>query len=115
MLLLEQSTARFLRQRDIFDEYTLPQMTQSPRLEWDSDSDQEEPEATSEDLCQQSCQLNSNCLQYSFEESNSKCRTRETPRLGVAKAGFCSGWLRERMDSFREGMPSCSDEVSWPT
>ena len=94
--------------------YTVPRMSQSPSLEWSNESDQEEPEARSVEECEQKCQSNSNCLQYSFEESSSKCRVRETPKLGVAKVGTRSGWLIDRMRGFRANMPVCGD-AHWPT
>ena len=110
----QQNSDGFLRHRDIFEMYTFPRMTTPPTLEWDNESDQEDPEASSMEECQQKCQGRSTCFQYSFEDSSSKCRLREDPRLGVAKSGTRSGWFVDRIRGFRGDMPICHD-VHWPS
>ena len=111
---LSDSSDGFLRHRDVFDMYTFPQMTTIPTLDWDNESDQEDPETSSMEECQQKCQERLICFQYSFEDSSRKCRLREDPRLGTSKPGVRSGWLIGRIRGFRADMPVCHD-VHWPS
>lgn len=113
--LAQKAGDAFLTQKDVFNIYILPQMARSPRQDWNSDCDQTQSGANSEDACRDACEQDSACLQYSFEESNSRCRTRTTPRLGVQKGGHRSGWLTDRIEAFRDRMPVCDHEVKWPT
>jgi hypothetical protein len=108
-------TDSFMRHGDVFSLYTLPRMAESPRDDWDNESDREELEVESFEECHRRCEMVERCLQYSYDEGGSMCKTRATPRLGVPKPGLRSGWMVERMESFRDGMPRCSSDVHWPT
>ena len=109
-----QGADGFLRHKDMFDQYIMPRMSENPRSDWDNESDGEETEVHSLEHCQASCQQDLNCRQYSFEEKSGICKTRKDPRLGIAKEGFRSGWVLDRMAEFREGMAPCHDE-GWLT
>jgi hypothetical protein len=83
----------------------MPQMT-GVRTDWDNLNDSDEGNATSVDDCRATCERNSTCRQYSYDQSG-VCKTRVNPRLGISAEGVTSGWLEDRVAAFANEMPPC--------
>ncbi|THY44426.1 hypothetical protein D6C99_06778 [Aureobasidium pullulans] len=99
---------KFLRHKDVFSEYILPRMG-ADLVDWDNESDGEENDVDSFELCKQKCETSTACKQFSFS-SDGRCKTRVDPRLGKASYGMKSGWLHDRIVRFEQDMPPCGDE-----
>lgn len=100
--------AKFLRHKDMFDQYILPRMI-TDLDDWDNESDGDESEEKSFEDCRARCEVTSDCKQYSLS-SDGICRLRVDPRFGKAYLGSRSGWLYDRLLQFERDMPPCGDE-----
>lgn len=103
----------FLRHRDVFAEYILPQTTHD-RSDWDNRSDKEfassSPSSSPED-CNMLCEKDDSCLQWAFS-AEGKCLSTSKPNLGESSNGTVSGWIPRRMQQFNDDGPVCGD-VQW--
>lgn len=98
----------FLRHKDIFKHYVMPQMT-GVRTDWDNLNDGNEKEANSLDECRAACEKDPTCKQYSYDRDG-KCTTRVNPRLGIPSNDTTSGWMEDRVASFERDMAPCENE-----
>ena len=101
----------FLRHKDVFANYILPQTTH-PHSNWDNHSDKElassSPSSLPED-CKIICEKDSSCLQWAFQSAEGKCLSTSKPNLGEPSNGTVSGWVGRRMREFYDEGPVCGD------
>ena len=107
-LTLSPQDTDFLRHKDIFKHYVMPQMT-GVRTDWDNLNDGNEKEANSLDECRAACEKDPTCKQYSYDRGG-KCTTRVNPRLGIPSNGTTSGLMEDRVASFERDMAPCENE-----
>jgi len=110
----QTSSNPFLRHKDVFANYILPQTTHN-RSDWDNHSDKElasssSPSASPED-CNMLCEGDASCLQWAFS-AEGKCLSTSKPNLGEPSNGTVSGWISRRMQQFYDDGPVCGD-VQW--
>jgi hypothetical protein len=108
LLTPSSQNTELIRHKDIFVDLVMPQMT-GARTDWDNLNDSDAGNATSIDDCRATCERNSTCRQYSYDQSG-VCKTRVNPRLGIATKGVISGWLEDRVAAFANEMPPCEKE-----
>jgi hypothetical protein len=103
----------FLRHKDVFAEYILPQTT-TTRSNWDNHSNKELDSSSrsfSPGDCNMLCEKDSSCLQWALS-AEGKCLSTSKPNLGEPSNGTVSGWVSGRMREFYDGGPVCGD-VEW--
>ncbi|KAL1581953.1 hypothetical protein WHR41_09502, partial [Cladosporium halotolerans] len=103
---------KVLRHIDIFTKFAMPRM-KSVKGNWDNLSEDRSMIASSIDECRHKCMADPECMQYSCDKDK-LCKTHVHLRLGRAKPGVTSGWIRDRVVDFAQGMASC-EGASWPT
>ncbi|KAJ5886653.1 uncharacterized protein N7473_009327 [Penicillium subrubescens] len=92
---------RILLHSDVFREYIYPELASHPtRTNWDNLAADEQPHATNVEDCREVCDLQKECVQFSFRDN--KCFTSSNPRLGSPNPNASSGWstsrIHEKMD-----------------
>ncbi|KAL1968114.1 hypothetical protein VTN77DRAFT_2245 [Rasamsonia byssochlamydoides] len=102
---------------DVFRERIFPELTIGPRSDWDNLSENEQQgEFASVRDCETRCRRDPDCMQYSYvhneADGRSKCRTSNSPRLGMKKPGVQSGWAVHRINATMNVMGVC-DEAVW--
>lgn len=90
--------SRQMNHSDVFTQWLVPQL-QNQTSDWDNLSADVIELAGINDAfgCQEICQGNSTCLQYSFH--NGTCKTCDKAKLGKTSPGIQSGWM---LDKIRE-------------
>ncbi|KAF2203640.1 hypothetical protein GQ43DRAFT_429683 [Delitschia confertaspora ATCC 74209] len=123
---------RTMLHRDVFTDFAVPRIL-SKDLEslsspghfihgdWDNLSELlggQKPGPMNLSECGSMCESTPNCVQYSLFEG--KCHINKSMRLGrkAEQTGEdgktrSSGWIRERVEKFLEGMEECPEEVNW--
>lgn len=97
-----------VRQKDVFAEYILPQVSES-RPDWDNHADEDRGVVSSLDACRGICEQETSCLQYVWDQKGN-CLITGRPNLGEATTGLQSGWIQERMQRFHDEAASCEGE-----
>lgn len=109
------NSSKILRHQDVFDEYILPRVMSQPSTgtaDWTNNAGMDQGPVESLDACRSICMQHTKCLQFMLDEQT-RCKTSEVPRLGEMAKGVSSGWLVDRIKSWRESKSTCSDRRKW--
>ncbi|CEJ57123.1 hypothetical protein PMG11_05828 [Penicillium brasilianum] len=97
---------RILLHSDVFREYLFPEIAAHPtKPDWDNLAADAQPFASSYDDCRDVCELQKECVQFSFRDNT--CFTSSNPRLGSANPAASSGWLMSRIHEKMEASGIC--------
>ncbi|KAI4723550.1 hypothetical protein E4T48_00029 [Aureobasidium sp. EXF-10727] len=110
MLDTSNVTTDYLRHRDVFRYYALPQMT-TPRIDWDNHSNDDRGPSESLESCRGLCEADQSCVQYLLN-AESRCLTTSRPNVGQSATNFSSGWISERVQKFYDVAEDCRG-VEW--
>lgn len=109
---LQQHHTNYLRHKDVFNLYVLPQVKSSSSsglADWDNHCKDDQGPAESLGECRVRCEEDTACVQYAVN-TEGRCLTTSRPNSGEASLGVRSGWILERMQRFYNEADECPDE-----
>lgn len=103
-----------LEHRDVFREFVWPRIRAGQSGYWNNQSPNLIANTTgsSQSQCQQMCEEDELCLQYTTSREGCAISTQQV-MLGTAEDGFKSGWLNDRIEKWIEGLDHCDGYEGW--
>jgi hypothetical protein len=90
----------------MYEHYILPRIN-TPRNDWDNQSDQDHGPIETVEACSSICKQIGACLQYKMS-ADARCMiSTSRPNLGEAARGSQSGWIPSRMRRFYDAQHTC--------
>lgn len=103
-----------LEHRDVFKQFVWPNIT-TERSDWNNMSPNRIPEVgiSTYDLCRAACEVNTECLQFSFSIASRCAIATKEVILGQSQEGVLSGWMTDRIERWAETLDHCGGFDGW--